>query len=451
LPPTMKFALATTLIASVAASKCSGTADPVVTGAQCYHAKAGALGLTETVDVTINDFASAAGHFNIAGSGVEGFTCTSKDFSKSGQSITTDLSDCVPSTVSISEIDYCSDQDAIKVKVKVAGVPIAITTNAVRVDCATEQKSGSDIMWEEFAAKHAKNGDDAERKAIFMQNVDRILETNRAQDDYWFGVTEFADMTPEEFQTTMLSGLKPSATERVSLGVQQASEDSDIPASIDWTTQGAVSPVKNQGSCGSCWAFSTVGSLEGRAQIAKGNLQQFSEQQLVDCDTDFGDLGCKGGLMDNAFKYAQQADICTEDSYAYKGKGGSCAISSCTVGLKTGEVTGFVDVEVNSDEALMEALATGPVSVAVQANTIFQLYFGGIMSGLCGASLDHGVLAVGYGTDNGKDYWKVKNSWGGKWGEDGYLRMARGKSGKGQCGILSGPPSYPVIGGSVEV
>jgi len=448
----MKFAIATTLVASVSAAKCTGSTDPVVSAPQCYHAKAGALGLTETVDVTINDLTSGTGHFDIAGSGVEGFSCSSKEFTKAGQTISTDLSDCVPSTVSLSEIDYCSDQDAIKVKVKVSGVPFAITTAATRVDCAADRKSGSDIMWEEFTEKHAKNGDDSERKSIFMQNIDRILETNRKQDDYWFGVTEFADMTPEEFQASMLSGLKPSA-ERISLGVQQASEASDLPASIDWTTQGAVTPVKNQGSCGSCWAFSTVGSLEGRAQLAKGNLQQFSEQQFVDCDTDFGDLGCKGGLMDNAFKYAQQADICTEESYAYKGKGGSCATSGCAVGLKTGEVTGFVDVATNSEEALMEAVATGPVSVAVCAETLFQLYFGGVMSGLCGASLDHGVLVVGYGTDekSGKDYWKVKNSWGGNWGEDGYVRMLRGKKGKGQCGILSGPPSYPVIAGSSVV
>merc|ERR1712093_580957 len=130
----------------------------------------------------------------------------------------------------------------------------------------------------------------------------------------------------------MLSGLKPSIENRVSLDVQQAT--ADLPDSIDWSTQGAVSPVKNQGSCGSCWAFSTVGALEGRAQLAKGDLQQYSEQQFVDCDKGFGDKGCNGGLMDNAFQYAKQADICTEDSYAYKGKGGKCAASGCSVGLK---------------------------------------------------------------------------------------------------------------------
>lgn len=245
----------------------------------------------------------------------------------------------------------------------------------------------------------------------------------------------------------MLSGYKPSTENRVSLGVHQ-SGTTDLPDSIDWSTKGAVSPVKNQGSCGSCWAFSAVGALEGRAQLSKGNLQQFSEQQFVDCDKTFGDKGCSGGLMDNAFNYAHQAEICTEDSYAYKGKRGSCAVSSCSAGLKTGEVTGFVDVKKSDEQALMAAVAEGPVSVAVCAVTLFQLYFGGIMSGMCGAMLDHGVLAVVYGTDNGKDYWKVKNSWGGSWGEHGYVRMLRGKGGKGQCGILSGPPSYPVIGGS---
>jgi C1A family cysteine protease len=447
-PSIMKFAVAATLVGSAAAS-CSGTADPVVTEPQCYEAKAGALGLTETVRVTVKDFASGAGHIDVVGSGVEEINCTGKDFTKSGQSISTDLGDCVPSTASISEIDYCSDQDALKVKVKVSGVPLPITTTASRVDCASVTKPAREIMWEDFVSKHAKNGDDEERKAIFMQNIDRILETNRAQSDYWFGVTEFADMTAEEFKSVMLSGLKPES-ERVVLGTQGAT-GAEVPDSIDWVDQGAVSPVKNQGSCGSCWAFSTVGALEGRAQIAKGNLQQFSEQQFVDCDTDFGDQGCNGGLMDNAFKYAEQADICTEDSYAYKGKGGSCAASGCTVGLKTGEVTGFMDVTVNDEQALMEAVAAGPVSVAVDAVTLFQLYFGGIMSGLCGAMLDHGVLVVGYGTDNGKDYWKVKNSWGSSWGEKGYVRMLRGKGGKGQCGILSGPPSYPVIGSSVTV
>jgi len=222
-----------------------------------------------------------------------------------------------------------------------------------------------------------------------------------------------------------------------------------LPDSIDWSQKGAVSPVKNQGSCGSCWAFSTVGSMEGRHQIASGQLQQFSEQQYVDCDKNFGDKGCSGGLMDNGFKYAMQADICTEESYPYKGKGGSCQTSSCSVGLTKGSVTGYKDVD-QTEEALQEAVAAGPVSVAVDAVTLFQFYFGGIMSLPCGATLDHGVLAVGYGEQNGKKYWKVKNSWGQMWGEHGYVRMLRGKSGAGECGIRK-QASYPVISATVNV
>merc|ERR1719421_1624278 len=127
-----------------------------------------------------------------------------------------------------------------------------------------------------------------------------------------------------------------------------------LPDSIDWVDQGAVSPVKNQGSCGSCWAFSTVGSLEGRAQIATGQLQQFSEQQFVDCDKGFGDMGCQGGLMDNAFKYLQQSKgACTEESYGYKGRRGTCQIESCNIGLPASQVTGYKDVD-GTEQALQE-------------------------------------------------------------------------------------------------
>lgn len=296
------------------------------------------------------------------------------------------------------------------------------------------------------------NGDDenVRREAIYNTNVEWIMANN---DDGTKGPTMFMDMAQEEFND-MFYTLQPAQKSDVVpyLGRFEATGE-DLPDAIDWVDQGAVSPVKNQGSCGSCWAFSTVGSLEGRAQIAKGNLQQFSEQQLVDCDTEFGDLGCKGGLMDNAFQYLMQSKgACTEDSYGYGGKAGTCEIDTCDIGLAASDITGYQDVD-QDITAMKEALSHGPVSVAVCAATVFQFYFGGIVStNFCGAMLDHGVLAVGYGTDKGKNYWKVKNSWGGSWGENGYIRMNADKGGKGQCGILSGPPSYPVISsGSVTV
>lgn len=153
--------------------------------------------------------------------------------------------------------------------------------------------------------------------------------------------------------------------------------------------------------------------------------------------------------MDNAFGYAEKNAICTEESYSYKGRGGQCQASSCTTGIAKGDVTGFKDVAADSEQALMSAVAQQPVSIAIEADkSAFQLYHSGVLSSNCGASLDHGVLAVGYGTDNGQDYWKVKNSWGTTYGESGYVRLLRGKGGKGECGLLSGPPSYPIVSGT---
>lgn len=302
-----------------------------------------------------------------------------------------------------------------------------------------------------WAALHGKvfNGDEsAVREAIYNDNV-RFIEANN--EDGTQGPSPFMDMTREEFASFLTLQPAQKSDGMPYLGRFMAT-GAELPDAVDWVDGGAVSPVKNQGSCGSCWAFSTVGSLEGRAAIATGNLQQFSEQQLVDCDIDGDDAGCKGGLMDNAFQYLMQSKgACTEDSYGYGGKRGSCNIDTCDIGLPASQITGYQDVDA-SEEALEEALSQGPVSVAVQANTAMQFYFGGILSGLCGAMLDHGVLAVGYGVDDGKKYWKVKNSWGGRWGEHGFIRMAKGTKKQGECGILSGPPSFPVISsGSVIV
>lgn len=226
------------------------------------------------------------------------------------------------------------------------------------------------------------------------------------------------------------------------------------PASVDWVSGGAVTPVKNQGNCGSCWSFSATGALEGVYKVKTGTLKSYSEQELVSCDTGgiFGDKGCNGGLMDNAFKWVKNnVGLCLESAYPYTsgttGENGACnAHAACDD--KTLKLTGYTDVQTNSDTALEAAIALNPTSVAIQANQpAFQLYKSGVLTGTCGANLDHGVLAVGYGTDaTGGAYYKVKNSWGATWGEAGYIRIARGgtyNSGKGQCGILSGPPSYP--------
>jgi len=228
----------------------------------------------------------------------------------------------------------------------------------------------------------------------------------------------------------------------------------DYNASVNWVDSGGVTPVKNQGQCGSCWSFSTTGALEGAYFNKYGSLVSFSEQQLVDCDkfrNGGSDNGCNGGLMDHAFSWiSKNSGLCTEDDYPYvsgttKARG-DCS-SSCS-NVKGSAVSKFVDVPASSDQQMMLALTQQPVAVAIQADErAFQLYSSGVLTGSCGTGLDHGVLAVGYGSDSNGDYYIVKNSWGETWGEGGYIRLGRGSeynNGDGQCGILL-QASYPVL------
>lgn len=239
--------------------------------------------------------------------------------------------------------------------------------------------------------------------------------------------------------------------------IQDAKDElslTNVPESIDWVNNGAVTPVKNQGQCGSCWSFSTTGALEGAYYIKNGVLDSFSEQQLVDCDTRKNggkDMGCNGGLMDNAFSWIEKnGGLCTEEDYAYTSgttkTAGTCD-TSCTV-VSGSEIISYTDVKANSDNDMMTALAQQPVSIAIQADQKdFQLYNSGVFTGSCGTKLDHGVLVVGYGSLDGEDYYRVKNSWGTTWGDNGYIYLGRGdkfNNGSGQCGMLM-QASYPTV------
>lgn len=215
------------------------------------------------------------------------------------------------------------------------------------------------------------------------------------------GENQFMDLTSEEYKA-LYTGLNPK-TERNPkhlLGVE------GVAASIDWRQKGAVAPIKDQGQCGSCWAFSAVGALEGASALFGSGLQSFSEQQLVDCSAPQGNAGCNGGWMDNAFKYVIANGISTEDQYPYRGRTQSCKAKSGSF-----KISSFVDIEKDNVDQLAAAVSKQPVSIAVDANN-FQFYSSGVFSN-CGTQLDHGVTLVGYTSDA----WLVRNSWGTGWGE----------------------------------
>jgi len=286
--------------------------------------------------------------------------------------------------------------------------------------------------------------DFALRFKLWSENRDYIEKFNAEEHTFKLAMNEFGDLSNEEFKK--LLGTKPKLMKLSSHQVH--TDTSDLPDSLDWRTKGVVTPIKDQGQCGSCWSFSTTGSVEGAWALAKGsaNLVSLSEQNLIDCSTPQGNQGCDGGLMDDAFQYIiTNNGIDTEKSYPYTAADGKCQFNSSNIGAK---ISAYKDVPSGDEGALQQAVALGPVSVAMDASQIsFQFYSSGVYwSYFCSSTeLDHGVLAVGWGVDTTSDvpdYWIVKNSWGTSWGQSGYFWLARNDG--NMCGVATAS-SYPIV------
>eukprot|EP00930_Biecheleria_cincta_P020464 TRINITY_DN1539_c0_g2_i2.p1 TRINITY_DN1539_c0_g2~~TRINITY_DN1539_c0_g2_i2.p1 ORF type:complete len:350 (-),score=76.55 TRINITY_DN1539_c0_g2_i2:118-1167(-) len=318
----------------------------------------------------------------------------------------------------------------------------------------------SDAKWADFKELFGKAYENTEEESrrfeIFAANLAFVESENAKNQGYTLGLNKFSDLSSEEFASRFAGVKRPeNLYQGAAFLGNHTYEGQDLPDQVDWTTKSAVTEVKNQQKCGSCWSFAAAGALEGAYAIATGKLDSLSEQQFVDCDSN--DHGCQGGLPSLAYQYAQENALCTYSSYQYKAAQGTCSTASCKVGIPKGAVKGYKGLAPvarllpASEQAMMSAVSQQPVSVAIEADQqTFQLYKGGVLKSTCGTSLDHGVLVVGYGTDaQGGEYWKIKNSWGTSWGENGYVRIQRGKKSllppqKGECGVLSSP-SYPVI------
>jgi hypothetical protein len=290
-----------------------------------------------------------------------------------------------------------------------------------------------------YGKVYAHDEEYTSRFRTFRDNLAYIRVFNQMGNTIILGVNQFADMDFAEFRSIYLPHRIPERDH----SNEETLEAIDLPASVDWRTQGAVTGVKNQGQCGSCWSFSTTGSVEAAWFLSGKTLTSLSEQQLVDCSRAYGNMGCNGGNVNWAFKYIiANKGITTEANYPYTAKDGTCNKTKAAQIAAT--ISSYKDVAHNNPTALQTAVVQQPISIAVEADqSAWQLYKSGTVTGNCGTNLDHAVLIVGYNTSGSTPYWIVKNSWGTSWGMSGYIQIAI-TSGDGVCGINM-EPSYPVV------
>lgn len=289
------------------------------------------------------------------------------------------------------------------------------------------------IQFQDFIKKYDRQYSSIQEYMARFNAFKKNVQNLKSNSNFVNGITQFADMTPNEFRKTYLN-LNISILNTIKYEKAEPIRLLGTPESFNWVDEGVVGPVKNQGSCGSCFAFATVGNLEGLYAIKNNENLIFSEQELVDCDTD--DHGCNGGLMEYAFRWIKKnGGLVLSENYPYKGKKGDCADKELEKVVKVRAHKKLLSE--NEEDIKNFLIKTGPLAVALNANPL-QFYESGILdldSSECHPrGLNHAVVLVGYGVENGVDYWIVRNSWGSGWGEDGYFRIARGK---GTCGINS--------------
>jgi len=282
------------------------------------------------------------------------------------------------------------------------------------------------------------------RFEIFKQHYDEVEQHNAGNFTWTVGLNQFSDLTREEFKATYLryNPLRRSGGKHVSLEELRAMNKGPNAypnGAVDWRQKNAVTGVKDQGQCGSCWTFGTTGGVEGAVALKHGSLVSLSEQEIVDCGSEFGGAGCEGGSNDIGFKFAQTYGICTEQAYPYTAKDGTCKKSSCSASANS-KITGWNHVP-QGDNGLGAGVDLQPISIGIDAD-YWGSYTSGVFCGTCGTARDHAMLVVGYGTDpTGGPYWIVKNSWGTGWGESGYIRLCRVTK-SDECGV-SDDGTYP--------
>jgi len=316
---------------------------------------------------------------------------------------------------------------------------LALLALTVTAEISSADHAGFKSWMGKFGKVYSSDEETQHRLSVYANNAAFVRNWDAEARGFTVALNEYADLTTQEF-VARFNGMNVTKVP----GTFPVEENVNAPDTWDWRKEGAVTGVKNQGQCGSCWSFSATGSTEGAHFLKTRSLVSLSEQNLVDCSTAQGNAGCDGGWMDSAFRYIiQNNGIDTEASYPYTATGpNACKFNRANVGAT---LRSFVDVASGNENALLNAVAITPVSVAIDAgHQSFQLYHTGVYNepACSSTALDHGVLAIGWGTYNGSPYWLVKNSWGPSWGLQGYIMMSRNRG--NQCGIATSA-SYPVV------